>query len=56
MSRKPPKKRENRDDEEYKRFLQTAEDLGADQTPEEFERAFKRVAGKQTKRHIPKQA
>jgi hypothetical protein len=32
-----------RDPEEYKRFLEAAKEAGADESPEAFERAFKKV-------------
>ena len=41
MPNKP--KRKPNDPEEYKRFLETARKLGADESPEAMERAFKRV-------------
>jgi hypothetical protein len=44
MPRKPaPKADKTRDPEEYKRFLETARDVGADEGTEAFERAFKKI-------------
>jgi hypothetical protein len=48
--RKPDKTA--RDAEEYKRFLDAAKAAEAEETPEAFERAFKRVVS--AKRHPPK--
>lgn len=39
----PPADPKHRDPEEYQRFLETAKQLDADQTPEAFDKAFKRV-------------
>lgn len=44
MPKPIPKPDKNRDPEEYKRFLETAKELGADQSPEAFDKAFKRIA------------
>jgi hypothetical protein len=41
-SKTPPDK--SRDPEEYKRFLEPARAAGADESPEAFDRAFKKVA------------
>lgn len=41
MARKPRPKPD--DIEEYKRFLETAKDVGAEDDPRAFDRAFKRV-------------
>jgi hypothetical protein len=41
MPRKPSK---TSDPEEHKRFLETAKQVGADESPEAFDRAFKKVA------------
>jgi hypothetical protein len=42
MPRKPAPK--PNDPEEYKRFVETARKLGADESPEAMERAFKKIA------------
>jgi hypothetical protein len=44
MARKPQPKKASSDPEEYKRFLETARQLGTDESPESFERAFMKVA------------
>lgn len=45
MPRKPAAKTsKTRDPEEYKRFLETAKKVGADETAEGADRAFKKVA------------
>jgi hypothetical protein len=44
MARKPKADPKTRDPEEYKRFLETAREVEAEENPEAFERAFKRVA------------
>jgi hypothetical protein len=45
MSRKPESKApKTRDPEEYKRFLETAREVGAEEDPKAFDRAFKKVA------------
>jgi hypothetical protein len=41
MSRKPAPKPD--DPEQSKRFIDTAREIGADEDPEAFERAFKKV-------------
>jgi hypothetical protein len=41
--KRAPKPDKSRDPEEYKRFLETARAAGADESPEAFDRAFKRV-------------
>ena len=41
MPRKPKPK--NDDPEEYKRFLETAEQVEADEDPKTFERALKKI-------------
>lgn len=41
MRRKP--KTKNDDPEEYKRFLETAKAVEADEDPKAFDRAFKRI-------------
>ena len=47
MPAKPTTKPDkNRDPEEYKRFLETAKQLEADQSPEAFDKAFKQVTSK----------
>lgn len=40
---KPKSKRKTSDPAQYKRFLETARAVGADEKPEAFERAFKKV-------------
>ena len=42
MARKPEAKQD--DPEQYKRFLEAAQEAGADKTPEGADRAFKAVA------------
>ena len=42
MSKKPKPKPD--DPEQYKRFLETAEEVEADKDPKAFERVFKKVA------------
>ena len=51
MTRKPKPKPS--DPEEYQRFLETARKLGADESPEAMERAFKKIA--MPKKHAPKE-
>ncbi|MHB8814995.1 MAG: hypothetical protein ACYDAE_17220 [Steroidobacteraceae bacterium] len=46
MKRKPAHKPRHADSGEYQRFVDTAREVGADESPEAFERAFKRVAEK----------
>jgi hypothetical protein len=41
---KPSASRSKSDPAQYKRFLETAREVGADESKEAFERAFKRVA------------
>lgn len=41
-TRKPPSKRAD-DPEEYKRFLETAREVGASTDPKDFDRVFKKV-------------
>lgn len=43
MAKPTTKPDKNRDPEEYKRFLETAKELGADQSTADFDKAFKRV-------------
>ena len=40
----PKKKSRSNDQEEYKRFLETAREVGASDNPKDFDRAFKGVA------------
>jgi cell fate (sporulation/competence/biofilm development) regulator YlbF (YheA/YmcA/DUF963 family) len=40
---KPKSDKATRDREEYKRFLETAREVGADESPEAIDRAFKKV-------------
>jgi len=48
MQRKPaPKPKKSSDPEEYKRFLETAKLVGADESPESFDRVFKKVVRRQ---------
>jgi hypothetical protein len=52
MPRKPaPKPKKTSDPEEYRRFLEAARAAGADESPEAFDRAFKKVVT--TKRPKP---
>jgi hypothetical protein len=44
-----PRKTRHRDDEEYKRFLETAKKVEASDDPKDFDRAFKRVVAKPSK-------
>ncbi len=44
MARKPTPKRD--DPEESERFIKTAREIGAEENPGKFERAFKKVASK----------
>ena len=46
------KSKKSSDPDEYSRFVETARKLGADESPEAFDRAFKRVTGRT--RSIPK--
>jgi hypothetical protein len=41
--KRAPKPDKSRDPEEYKRFLETAKEVGAEESPEAFDRAFKKV-------------
>lgn len=51
MTRKTaPKHDKTRDPEEYKRFLETAREVGASEDPKEFERALKKVISKKPSR------
>lgn len=43
MTRKAAKPKKSTDPEQYERFVETARKLGADESPEAFDRAFKRV-------------
>ncbi len=44
MPRKPASKPDKtRDPEEYKRFLETAREVGAEEDPKAFDRAFKKI-------------
>lgn len=43
MPRKAPKPKKSSDPEQYQRFVETARKLGADESPEAFDRAFKKV-------------
>ena len=43
MARKPSSKLKDTPTDEYRRFVQTARETGADESPEAFERAFKRI-------------
>ncbi len=38
-----PKPDKDRDPEEYKRFLETAKEVEADEDPKAFDRAFKKI-------------
>jgi hypothetical protein len=40
---KPKLDKATRDREEHARFLETAKEVGADESPQAFERAFKRI-------------
>jgi hypothetical protein len=44
MTRKPQKKRPEKDPEQYKRFLEAARDAGASDSPKDLERAVKKLA------------
>lgn len=46
---RPSRATEPDDPEEYRRFVETARALGADESPEAMERAFERVTGKSKK-------
>lgn len=46
MPRKAAPKRKETPAEQHKRFVETAKKLGADESPEAFDRAFKRVTRK----------
>lgn len=43
--RKPSHKPKHADTDESRRFIETAREVGADESPEAFDRAFKRVVG-----------
>ena len=45
-----PKAKRKSDPAQYKRFLETAKAVGADERPEAFDKAFVRVVGKVSKR------
>jgi hypothetical protein len=45
-----PKPTTGRDPEEYKRFLETARQVGADKSPAAFDRAFKRIVKPQSEK------
>jgi hypothetical protein len=48
--KKPPPKRRMTDAEQRERFIETARELGVDETGEEFERLFRKVVTRPTKR------
>lgn len=41
--KRAPKADKSSDPQEYKRFLETAKEVGAEESPEAFDKAFKRV-------------
>lgn len=53
MPRKPTPKPD--DPEEYKRFLETAREVEADENPKAFDRAFKKVVPKKAEKARPSQ-
>lgn len=53
---KKPTKRKRIDTDQSRRFIETAKELGVDEAPGAFERAFKRVVGKAPKAATPKAA
>jgi hypothetical protein len=42
-ARKPQKKRSDSDPEQYKRFREMGDEIGASKDPKDFEKAFKKV-------------
>ncbi len=44
------KKPEDKPDEQFKRFVETAREHGVDETGKEFEKAFKKVVPKKQKK------
>ena len=51
MTRKPTPKPDN--PEQFKRFIETAREVGADERPEAIDRAFERVMGRPRKTESP---
>jgi len=47
-AKKTPVERKAIDAAQYKRFVELARELGAEESPEAFERAFKKVARKRS--------
>jgi hypothetical protein len=45
MPTKPPKPKQD-DPKQSKRFVETAKEIGADENPKAFEKAFKKVTAK----------
>lgn len=56
MARKPVHKPKHADADEYRRFVEMARETGADESPEAFERAFKRVVKPAAAVPAPKRA
>jgi hypothetical protein len=49
MPRKPPRPRKTSDPEQHKRFITTAREVEVDESPDAFDRAFKKVMGRPRK-------
>jgi hypothetical protein len=49
MAQKSSVKPKQNDPEQSKRFIETARELGAEESPESFEHAFKKVVGNKSK-------
>jgi hypothetical protein len=47
------KPKKSSDPEQHKRFVETARKLGADESPEAFDQAFKKVTGRPQKSATP---
>jgi hypothetical protein len=49
MPRKSLPKAKQDDPEQFKRFVETAKEIGADLSPKDFDKAFRRVTGSHPK-------
>lgn len=52
MTRKPQSKPKLTDAERHKRFIEMAREVGASDDPKDFEKAFKKVAGRKEAKPI----
>jgi hypothetical protein len=53
MPRKPPRPRKTSDPEQLKRFIDMAREVGVDESPAAFDRAFAKVVGSAKKKAPP---